>query len=218
MNLATLGEDNVRTFGEYPALAFEGRELTNVDLQRAANRLAGALRGLGVGPGDRVVVLLPNCPEVLQAYAAILKLGAVIVPVVFLLGQDATPEQIRELRADLDVGLKAIEILGFLDGEPRRLEPPPPHPVGAPAGGEEEERNREDQADDQQAALLMDLMLACLGFGIIRFPAKFHGFEAARRDRRDRVPDRSEKAAGRLSAKGNLRLQPLFGHSPRVCA
>jgi long-chain acyl-CoA synthetase len=72
VNLASLGEDNVRTFGEYPALAFEGRELTNLDQQRAANRLAHALRRLGVGPGDRVVVLLPNRPEVLQGYAAIL--------------------------------------------------------------------------------------------------------------------------------------------------
>ncbi len=93
MNLATLGEDNVRTYGEYVALAFEGRELTNVDQQRAANRLANALRRRGVAPGDRVVVMLSNCPEVLQAYGAILKLGAVIVPVVFLLG----PEEVRHI-------------------------------------------------------------------------------------------------------------------------
>ena len=86
MNLATLGDDNVRIYGEYPALVFEGRELTNVDQQRAANRLAHALVAQGVRPGDRVVVMLPNCPEVMQAYAAILKLGAVVVPVVFLLG------------------------------------------------------------------------------------------------------------------------------------
>jgi long-chain acyl-CoA synthetase len=93
VNLATLGEDNVRTYGEYVTLAFEGRELTNVDQQRAANRLANALRRRGVAPGDRVVIMLANCPEVLQAYAAILKLGAVIVPVVFLLG----PEEVRHI-------------------------------------------------------------------------------------------------------------------------
>jgi long-chain acyl-CoA synthetase len=93
MNLATLGEQNVSTFGEYPALIFEGRELTNVDQQRAANRLGHALRRLGLMPGDRVVVMLPNCPEVLQSYAAILKLGGVIVPVVFLL----SPEEVRHI-------------------------------------------------------------------------------------------------------------------------
>jgi long-chain acyl-CoA synthetase len=93
MNLATLGDDNVQTYGEYPALVFEGRELTNVDQQRGANRLAHALAAQGVRPGDRVVVMLPNCPEVMQAYAAILKLGAVVVPVVFLLG----PREVRHI-------------------------------------------------------------------------------------------------------------------------
>jgi long-chain acyl-CoA synthetase len=82
MNLARLAEDGVQRYGEYVSLVFDGFEWTNVAQQRAANRFAHALRRLGVGPGDRVLVLLPNCPEVLQAYAGILKVGAVIVPVV----------------------------------------------------------------------------------------------------------------------------------------
>jgi long-chain acyl-CoA synthetase len=93
MNLACLAEESVRRYGEHPALVFEGRELTNVDQQRAASRLAHALRRLGIERGDRVVVMLPNCPEVIQAYAAILKLGAVIVPIIFLLG----PEEVRHI-------------------------------------------------------------------------------------------------------------------------
>jgi long-chain acyl-CoA synthetase len=96
MNLARLGEDSVRTYGEYVSLAFEGREWTNVEQQHAANRFAHGLRRLGLGAGDRVVVLLPNCPEVLQAYAGILKAGGVIVPVVFLL----SPEEVRHILAD----------------------------------------------------------------------------------------------------------------------
>ena len=52
---------------------------------RTAARVAAALCRMDVGPGDRVVVLLPNCPEVLAAYTGILKTGAVIVPIVFLL-------------------------------------------------------------------------------------------------------------------------------------
>jgi long-chain acyl-CoA synthetase len=88
VNLASLGDDNIRRYGEYAGMVFEGRELTNVEQQRTANRAANALRRLGVEPGDRVVVMLPNCPEVLQAYTAIWKLGAVIVPVVFLLGAE----------------------------------------------------------------------------------------------------------------------------------
>ena len=93
MNLASLGEESIRRYGEHVGMVFEGRELTNVDQQRAASRLAHALRRLGVEADDRVVVMLANCPEVLQAYTAIWKLGAVIVPVVFLLGA----EEIRHI-------------------------------------------------------------------------------------------------------------------------
>jgi long-chain acyl-CoA synthetase len=114
MNLATLGEDNVRTFGEYVSLRFEEREITNVDQQRAACRLANALRRLGIAPGDRVVVMLPNCPEVTQAYAAILKTGAVIVPVVFLL----SAEEVRHILADSEarIVITAPELADKLAG------------------------------------------------------------------------------------------------------
>src|SRR3989304_2734353 len=40
MNLAALGEENVRTWGEYVSLHFEGRDFTNLEQQRAANRAA----------------------------------------------------------------------------------------------------------------------------------------------------------------------------------
>jgi long-chain acyl-CoA synthetase len=114
MNLARLGEDSVHTFGEYVSLAFEGREWTNVEQQRAGSRFAHALRRLGLGAGDRVVVLLPNCPEVLQAYTGILKAGGVIVPVVFLLG----PDEVRHILADSEakVVVTAPELLGKLAG------------------------------------------------------------------------------------------------------
>jgi long-chain acyl-CoA synthetase len=96
VNLASLADENVATYGEYPCLVFEGRELTNVDQVRAANRLANALARRGVGPGDRVAVLMANCPDVLVAYQAILKVGAVVVPIIFLL----TGDEVRHILAD----------------------------------------------------------------------------------------------------------------------
>jgi len=57
MNLARLGEESVERFGEYVSLAFEDREYTNVEQQRAASRLAHALTRLGVAEGERVVVI-----------------------------------------------------------------------------------------------------------------------------------------------------------------
>jgi long-chain acyl-CoA synthetase len=116
MNLATLAEESLVRWGEHPVLAFEGREWTNADMQRTAARLAHGLVALGLAPGDRAVVLLPNCPEVLQAYAAILKLGGVIVPVVFLL----SPEEVRHILADSEarVVITAPEFLSKVEGWP----------------------------------------------------------------------------------------------------
>src|SRR5713226_3310415 len=96
MTLARLGDENIRRFGEYDALAFAGRRLTNVDQHRAGCRVAHALRRLGVEPGDRVLVMLPNCPEVIQSYGGILRVGGVIVPVIFLLGE----EEVTHILAD----------------------------------------------------------------------------------------------------------------------
>jgi long-chain acyl-CoA synthetase len=114
MNLAALGTENFRKFGEYVAVHFEGRDITNVEQQRAAAKVANALRRLGVGAGDRVVVLLPNCPEVTQAYGGILRLGAVIVPLVFLL----SPDEVRHVLADSEakVVITASELVSKVEG------------------------------------------------------------------------------------------------------
>ncbi|TFG89894.1 MAG: hypothetical protein E4H15_08570, partial [Syntrophobacterales bacterium] len=80
MNLATLAEDNVLRFGEYEYAHYEGRWYTNVQMGRIANQLGNALKKLGVKKGDRVGTHVYNCPQVLQAFQAVLKIGAVMVP------------------------------------------------------------------------------------------------------------------------------------------
>ncbi|MCW5852682.1 MAG: long-chain fatty acid--CoA ligase [Anaerolineae bacterium] len=59
---------------------FFGRPFTYRQMKEATDRLAAGLRGLGVRPGDRVGVLLPNCPQFITAYYGILKAGAVVLP------------------------------------------------------------------------------------------------------------------------------------------
>lgn len=87
MNVAQLGEENIRRFGEYVILTYEDREYTNVELDRAARRLGNGLRRLGVKRADRVIVQLPNCPEVLTSFLAVWKIGAVIVPIASSAGR-----------------------------------------------------------------------------------------------------------------------------------
>ena len=59
------------------------------ELKRASDRLANALQGLGVGRGDRVAVLLSQSPRLVVAHVAAYKLGAVVVPLFALFGEDA---------------------------------------------------------------------------------------------------------------------------------
>jgi long-chain acyl-CoA synthetase len=121
MNLARLGEENLAKFGEYVALHFEGRALTNADQARAAGRIAGALRRLGVSPGDRVVVMLPNCPEVTQSYMGIWQAGGVIVPVIFLLEAEEVAHILAHSEAKVvitasDMLWKVEALIGVLPG------------------------------------------------------------------------------------------------------
>jgi long-chain acyl-CoA synthetase len=85
MNLASLAERNLADYGEYERLVFEGRSYTNRELVDRSARLATALEGLGLREDDKVVVIMPNAPEVLVAYEGIWRAGLVAIPVLFLL-------------------------------------------------------------------------------------------------------------------------------------
>ncbi len=61
------------------ALDFFGETLTYAELGEAIERAAGGLRKLGVEAGDRVAIVLPNCPQHLIAFYAVLRLGAIVV-------------------------------------------------------------------------------------------------------------------------------------------
>jgi long-chain acyl-CoA synthetase len=61
------------------ATEFFGARLTYADLWNQILRFASALSQLGVKPGDRVAIMLPNCPQAIIAYYATLWLGGVVV-------------------------------------------------------------------------------------------------------------------------------------------
>jgi long-chain acyl-CoA synthetase len=81
-NLAHLDFDNLERFGVYTRLHFEDRSYTNLEELRQAGSLARVLREYGVTPGDRVLVMMPNSPELTAAFTAIWTIGATIVPVI----------------------------------------------------------------------------------------------------------------------------------------
>lgn len=74
------------------AIIFYGTTLTYQQLNEQVNQFAHTLIGLGVQPGERVMLVLPNIPQMIIAYYATLKVGGVVV----MPNPDATMEQIVE--------------------------------------------------------------------------------------------------------------------------
>lgn len=76
-NLAT----NARRYPDNPALVFFGSTVTYAQLAAGAERVAARLAALGVQRGDRVVLCMQNCPQLVMAHFGILRANAVVVPV-----------------------------------------------------------------------------------------------------------------------------------------
>lgn len=85
MLLKDLLETNIDKHGEYPFLFFKDHSYTNMETKMYSDQFANGLNEMGIQKGDRVIVCMPNCPEVLFAYQGITRTGAVIVPVMFML-------------------------------------------------------------------------------------------------------------------------------------
>jgi long-chain acyl-CoA synthetase len=78
-SLVSMLERSVAEAGDHPALEFFGRRTTYTELGGQVDRAAEGLRRLGVRAGDRVALILPNCPQHVVAFYAVLRLGAVVV-------------------------------------------------------------------------------------------------------------------------------------------
>ena len=70
---------SARDYPDAAALQFFGRETSYRHLEEQIQRAAAGLKALGVGAGDPVAIVLPNCPQHIVAFYAILRLGAVVV-------------------------------------------------------------------------------------------------------------------------------------------
>jgi long-chain acyl-CoA synthetase len=80
LNLAMLLELSARRDPGKVAVIFDDVKLRYAEVNGAANKIANGLASLGVRPGDRVAMMLPNTPHFVICYYAILKIGATVVP------------------------------------------------------------------------------------------------------------------------------------------
>ena len=133
MNLARLLDDHVADYGDHDEVFFEGRWYGSAETLANAKRLGAGLQELGVRPGDRVVVLLPNCPEVGISYWGAWRIGAAITPVIFMLPPAeihrileqseakvaiTSPDFLANLQAAAE-GVETLEHVVLVAGEPQ---------------------------------------------------------------------------------------------------
>ncbi|PYT02349.1 MAG: long-chain fatty acid--CoA ligase [Acidobacteria bacterium] len=95
-------------FNDHPATVFLDAQLTFGQLKERADRLGTALARLGIGKGDRIGIMLPNCPQYLISFFAIVRLGAIVTNV----NPIYTPREV-ELVAK-DSGMRAMITLDAL--------------------------------------------------------------------------------------------------------
>ncbi len=85
------------------------------DIKNLSNRLANALRAQGIARGDRVGILLPQCPETAIAHVAVYKLGGIAIPLFTLFGPDALEYRL------MNSGAKAVVTDGANVGKLLRI-------------------------------------------------------------------------------------------------
>jgi long-chain acyl-CoA synthetase len=98
MSLGKMLAESAGRYAERVALVHGERRITYRELNRAACAVGNHLRSLGLRKGDKVAVMLPNCPEFVIAYFAVQKIGGVAVT----LNIQSTPYELRHLLGNSD--------------------------------------------------------------------------------------------------------------------
>ncbi|MCE5239427.1 AMP-binding protein, partial [bacterium] len=119
-NLNKLWDRAVRLFADRTAVIFEGQPTSYRELDAMIRAFAAGLADLGVQPGDRVALVMPNCLHSIICYLGAIRAGAIALPInirlrpqemQFIL-QDAAPTAVvahQSLRAEVVEALAGVE-------------------------------------------------------------------------------------------------------------
>lgn len=108
MNLAATLTQAATKWPDKTALVFEGRRWTYLQWNRWVNKAAHAFRAAGVGKGDRVAFLTYNLPEQVTGFYALLKIGAVPVPINYRLAANEVKYIVDDCRPRILVFEEAL--------------------------------------------------------------------------------------------------------------
>ena len=95
-NLAVLAEQSFERHGDRQSIFFKDRWYSTGELHARSHRLGAGFIELGIEPGDRVMVMMANSPEVGITYGGLWRAGATVTPAIFLL----SPDELRHILED----------------------------------------------------------------------------------------------------------------------
>lgn len=101
MFLDSFFENSAKTFPNNIAIEEGEKRYTYIDAEQLANKLANYLKGLSIGPEDKVTILLPRCAEVIISMLGILKTGAAYIP----LDPEIPADRVNFIMEDADAKL-----------------------------------------------------------------------------------------------------------------
>lgn len=101
-------DDPASTHPQAPAISFLGTAITYRGLRAQVDTFAAGLAGLGVGPGDRVALVLPNCPQNIVAFYATLRLGGIVVECNPLHTEEELSRQLADCGVEVVVCLDRV--------------------------------------------------------------------------------------------------------------
>lgn len=128
MTLVQMLERSAAAHAQKAAIIFHGRVITYGELNRKVNRLSSSLIRLGLSKGDRIGLMLPRTPELVIAFMAAAKCGAIACPVNY----ELAPEKISEVLKDISP--KFVFAYGELAQVAKASMPPAPGSMIVEAG------------------------------------------------------------------------------------
>lgn len=118
LSVYDLLSQSVKKYPFHPAIIFYNHELNYKQLKERVDRLATALNNLGIKKGDRVAIMLPNCPQLVISYYAVLRLGAVAVMINPLYMERELSHQFKDSEVEAVIYLDQLQpkVMNVLPG------------------------------------------------------------------------------------------------------
>src|SRR5476649_1094812 len=110
MNVYQILTDSARNFAQKPAIIFKDNTVSFIDLKTKVYALARGLQALGLARGKKIALYLPNCPEYVYSYLSSFVLGAVVIPLDYMLKTDELTSCLSHAEADFVIALPKPEI------------------------------------------------------------------------------------------------------------